>query len=145
VEATRDAGGGWRIRREDLAAFVERRRQPAVRVGFDITATTEKSISVLALLGGADVRAEILAAVREANNTGMRWLERHAAGARAGKEILAVEGRRVRLPGDVVTSPQRPARHYPPLRIAGMHPTAHNSDVGTKIPRRTEALGLQAP
>ena len=33
VEASRDAGGGWRIRREHLAMFIEHHRHPAVRVG----------------------------------------------------------------------------------------------------------------
>ena len=49
------AGGGSAGR--TLSALVERRRQPAVRVSNDITATTEKPSSVLALLGGADVCA----------------------------------------------------------------------------------------
>jgi hypothetical protein len=52
IVADRDEDGTWQIRREDLAAYAERRRQPAVRVGYDVTATTEKSLSVLALLGG---------------------------------------------------------------------------------------------
>jgi conjugative relaxase-like TrwC/TraI family protein len=92
IESGRGDDGGWVITREDLAAFVERRRQPAVRVGYDVTATTEKSLSVLALLGGPEVRGEVLAAVETANDTGMAWLERNAAAARAGREVVGVEG-----------------------------------------------------
>lgn len=92
VVAARSDDSGWSITRDDLAAFVERRRQPAVRVGYDVTATTEKSLSVLALLGGAEVRGEVLAAIEAANDTGMAWLERNAAAARAGREVVGVEG-----------------------------------------------------
>jgi conjugative relaxase-like TrwC/TraI family protein len=92
IEAARTVDGGWAITREDLAAFIGRRRQPAVRVGYDVTATTEKSLSVLALLGGAEVRAEVLEAIEIANDTGMAWLERNAAVARAGREVVGVEG-----------------------------------------------------
>lgn len=47
---------------------MERRRRPAVRVGYDVTATTEKSFSVLALLGGPDIRREVLGAIEVAND-----------------------------------------------------------------------------
>lgn len=92
IVATRSDDSGWSITREDLAAFVERRRQPAVRVGYDVTATTEKSLSILALLGGLEVRAEVLAAIETANDTGMAWLERNAAAARAGRAVVGVDG-----------------------------------------------------
>lgn len=84
--------GTWRIRREDLAAYAERRRRPSVRVGYDLTLTTEKSLSVLALLGGPDARAEVFAAIEAANDTGLDWLERNAACARAGGEVVGVTG-----------------------------------------------------
>jgi hypothetical protein len=61
-------------------------------VGYDITATTEKSISVLALLGGPRVRAEVLAAVESANDTGLRWLEYNAVAARVGGQVVGVTG-----------------------------------------------------
>ncbi len=90
--ARRDTTGEWRIRRDDLAAFAQRRRQPAVRVGYDITGTTEKSFSVLALLSGHDTRRQVLAAIEAANDTGLSWLERHAASARAGGKVVGVTG-----------------------------------------------------
>jgi conjugative relaxase-like TrwC/TraI family protein len=87
-----DDDGRYRVTRSELAAFAERRRRPAVRVGYDVTATTEKSISVLAMLGSPQVRAEALAAVEAANDAGLRWLEYHAAAARAGGQVVGVTG-----------------------------------------------------
>jgi conjugative relaxase-like TrwC/TraI family protein len=84
--------GSYRVTREELAAYADRRRRPAVRVGYDVTATTEKSISVLALLGGPQVRREAIAAVEAANDAGLRWLEYHAAAARAGGQVIGVTG-----------------------------------------------------
>jgi hypothetical protein len=36
------------VPRDELAAFMARRQPPAVRVGYDLTLTTEKSLGVLA-------------------------------------------------------------------------------------------------
>src|SRR5205814_2188872 len=41
--AHRGTDGSWLVTRENLAAFLERRRPPAVRVAYDLTLTTEKS------------------------------------------------------------------------------------------------------
>lgn len=71
---------------------MERRRRPAVRVGYDVTATTEKSFSVLALLGGPEVRREVLGAIEVANDVGVDWLEAHAACARDGRAVIGVTG-----------------------------------------------------
>jgi conjugative relaxase-like TrwC/TraI family protein len=92
VVCRQDEAGDWRITRDALAAYADRRRQPAVRVGYDITATTEKSISVLALLGGPDVRRAVLEAIESANDTAMGWLEHHAASARAGGKAIGATG-----------------------------------------------------
>jgi len=88
----RDGSGAWRITRQALADYIDRRRQPAVRVGYDITATTEKSISVLALLSGPETRRAVLASVQSANDTAMDWLEHQAAAARAGNQVVGVTG-----------------------------------------------------
>jgi conjugative relaxase-like TrwC/TraI family protein len=92
VACRRIEDGTYRIARGDLAAFADRRRRPAVRVGYDVTATTEKSISVLALLGGGQVRRAVLEAVEAANDTGLQWLEHNAAAARAGGQVVGVTG-----------------------------------------------------
>lgn len=79
----------WLTTREELAAFLERRNAPAVRVGFDLTLTTEKSLGVLALLGDDHTRSEVLAAIQSGNDVGLAHLEYHAASGRSkGKPIL---------------------------------------------------------
>jgi conjugative relaxase-like TrwC/TraI family protein len=86
--AHRGPEGRWRIRRGDLTDFMERRAAPAVRVGYDLTLTTEKSLGVLALLGDEPTRQATLAAIQAGNDAGLAHLEQHAATARAkGKPI----------------------------------------------------------
>jgi TrwC relaxase len=84
--------GSYRVTRAELAAYTQRRRRPAVRVGYDVTATTEKSISVLALLGGPGVRRQVLAAIEAANGNGLGWLEYNAAAARASGHDIGITG-----------------------------------------------------
>lgn len=90
--ASRDAKGHWHVRRSELAAFVRRREPPPVRVGYDLTATTEKSLSVLALLSEPGTGKQVLDAVQAANDRAMTWLERHAARARVQGKTVPVDG-----------------------------------------------------
>ncbi|HET6665248.1 MAG TPA: acyl-CoA dehydrogenase family protein [Acidimicrobiales bacterium] len=66
--AERGTKGRWFVQRGELAAFVTRRRMPAVRVGYDLTLTTEKSLGVLALLSGPATRDGVLDAIRSGND-----------------------------------------------------------------------------
>ena len=89
--AHRGTRGQWLVTREHLAEFLERRRPPAVRVGFDVTLTTEKSLGVLALLGDEHVTRAVLDSIQSANDWAMSWLEDHAAYGRiAGEPVKAV-------------------------------------------------------
>lgn len=89
VIARRGARGQWLITRRDLVAFLERRNAPAVRVGFDLTLTTEKSLGVLALLGDDHTRGAVLGAIEAGNHVGLAHFEMHAATARSkGKRVL---------------------------------------------------------
>lgn len=88
--AHRGTKNQWIVTRAELAAFLERRNAPAVRVGFDLTLTTEKSLGVLALLGDTATRRTLLDAIQTGNDAGLAYLEYHATGARErGKPILA--------------------------------------------------------
>ena len=88
--AYRGTRNQWIVTRGELAAFLERRNAPAVRVGFDLTLTTEKSLGVLALLGDNATRRTVLDAIQTGNDAGLAYLEYHATGARErGKPILA--------------------------------------------------------
>jgi conjugative relaxase-like TrwC/TraI family protein len=69
-----------------------RRRQPSVRVAFDVTLTTEKSFSVAALLADPQKGFEVLAAIQAANEAALGWLEKNAAVARVVREVVGAEG-----------------------------------------------------
>lgn len=90
--AGRGTKGQWRIKRQDLVAFLERRHAPAVRVGFDLTLTTEKSLGVLALLGDETTRKAVLDAIEAGNDTGLRYLETEVLTARAKGASIGVRG-----------------------------------------------------
>ena len=90
VVAWRGVKGKWLVKRGDLVAFLDRRAAPAVRVGYDLTLTTEKSLGVLALLGDDRTRAAVLDAIEAGNDTGIAYLELHASSARRrGEQVLA--------------------------------------------------------
>jgi conjugative relaxase-like TrwC/TraI family protein len=92
VVAYRGTKGQWLIRRKDLVSFLERRVAPAVRVGYDLTLTTEKSLGVLALLGDDRARAAVLSAIEAGNDCGLRHLEHSAASARRKGQEVGVRG-----------------------------------------------------
>ena len=82
----------WVVTRRELGAFLERRRPPAVRVGYDLTLTTEKSLGVLALLGGPDAATAVLGSIQDGNDWALRWLEEHAAAGRVEGKIVPASG-----------------------------------------------------
>jgi conjugative relaxase-like TrwC/TraI family protein len=90
--AHRDDRDRWVVRRSDLADFVRRRRAPAVRAGYDLTLTTEKSLSVLGLLSDPRTGRQVLDAIQEANDIAIGWLENHAAVARVRGETVQAAG-----------------------------------------------------
>jgi len=89
--ATRTGDGKhapFRVTREEVAAFAERRQRPVVRVGYDVTLSTEKSVAVLALLSSGDRQRGVLAAIDGANDTALAFLEgRAAVGRRLGRSV----------------------------------------------------------
>lgn len=87
--AHRGTKGRWLVTREHLAEFLERRRPPAVRVAYDLTLTTEKSLGVLALLGDAVTREAVLGSIRAGNDWAIDWLEDLAVGRIDGKPVPA--------------------------------------------------------
>lgn len=92
VVARRGTRDQWLVSRRELVAFLERRTPPAVRVGFDVTLTTEKSLGVLALLSGGRVSGEVLDAIQAGNDWAMGWLEERAAWGRERGESVQAEG-----------------------------------------------------
>ncbi|MGQ0823796.1 MAG: MobF family relaxase [Actinomycetota bacterium] len=89
--AHQDTKRRWIVTREHLAEFLERRRPPAVRVAYDLTLTTEKSLGVLALLSDTTRRDTVLRSIQAGNDWAIGWLEDRAVGRIDGKPV-AVEG-----------------------------------------------------
>jgi conjugative relaxase-like TrwC/TraI family protein len=89
--AHRGTRGRWLVLREDLAQFLERRRPPAVRVAYDLTLTTEKSLGVLALLGDSTTREAVLGAIQSGNDWAIDWLQDRAVG-RVDNNPVPAEG-----------------------------------------------------
>ena len=85
-------GERWQIRRDELISFDERREPPSVRLAYDVTFTSEKSISVLGLLGNGPVRDHVTRALHLANNVGLVFLEQHASHGRARGGQIGSEG-----------------------------------------------------
>ena len=85
-------GSRWNVRRADLAAFVERRNPPAVRVAFDAVLTTEKSVSLFTMLSKPEVKEQAVQALVTANTAAMGWLEEHASTGRAKGAPIHSEG-----------------------------------------------------
>jgi len=90
--AYRGTKGQWLVKRSDLVDYLRHRKPPAVRVGFDLTLTTEKSLGVLALLGDEDTRAAVLDAIQAANDRGLSHLEYAAAMTRAKGAPISTRG-----------------------------------------------------
>ena len=82
----------WLVRRPDLVDFVRHRTAPIVRVGFDLTLTTEKSLGVLALLGDDACRTAVLGAIQAGNDRGLAHLEYAAAMVRVKGEPTSTRG-----------------------------------------------------
>jgi conjugative relaxase-like TrwC/TraI family protein len=85
-------GSAFKVTREEVAAFADRRQRPVVRVGYDVTLSTEKSVAVLALLSQGSRQRQVVAAIDAANQTALRFLEAHAAVGRRHGQRVGTEG-----------------------------------------------------
>ncbi len=92
LAAHRGVKGQWLVKRADLVDFLRHRKAPAVRVGYDLTLTTEKSLGVLALLGDEKTRVAVLGAIQAGNDRGLAHLEYAAAMARVKGEPVSTRG-----------------------------------------------------
>jgi len=93
LPATRNGRAGrWRIRRDDLIAFAERREPPAVRLAYDVTFTFEKSVSILGLLSDGHVRDVVTQAILDANTVGLAHFDQYASDGRARGRPVGSEG-----------------------------------------------------
>ncbi len=91
IERTAD-GRGWQIHRDALARLEAQRKPKRIVVGYDLTYSAPKSVSVL--WAGADdtAKAAVLEAFDEAVAAGTRYFERHALVVRSRGEQQRAEG-----------------------------------------------------
>jgi len=69
----------WKVSRAEVARFVAERKAPVAVVGYDLTFSVQKSVSVLWATADPARQAQILAAVDAAVAAGVAYLEDHAA------------------------------------------------------------------
>ena len=91
IERTPD-GRGWQIHRDALARFAAQRRPKRIVVGYDVTYSAPKSVSVLWAGANEAAQAAILEAFDEAVSAGTRYFERHALVVRSRGEQQRAEG-----------------------------------------------------
>lgn len=97
LASTRDRNDRRLFATTEVERFAASRRKPAVTVGYDVTFSCPKSVSVLWAVLGPDEQAEIVAAVDAAVAAGVSYLENHAA-------FVRVKGQRLRSEGIVAAS-----------------------------------------
>jgi conjugative relaxase-like TrwC/TraI family protein len=85
LDATRSGSGRhWRVTRGEVARFDADRKAPSAVIAYDLTFSVPKSVSILWACADAEDRAVIVAAVEEAVEAGVAYLQNHAAFVRAG-------------------------------------------------------------
>lgn len=82
----------WRVARAELQRFHASRRPANVVMGFDVTFSAPKSVSILWAAGDAPTRAEISAAVGRAVQAGFEYLERTCAYTGRGSDRIPGRG-----------------------------------------------------
>lgn len=84
--------GRWRVTRDELLRFVTARRAASVTIGFDVTFSVPKSVSVLWAIADRATQAEVVAAFDQAVDAGIAYLERHAAVTGRGEDRIHGRG-----------------------------------------------------
>ena len=82
--AHRGPGGHWRVTRAEVARFDAARTAPSATIGYDLTFSVPKSVSLLWARTDAAGQEAIVAAVHAAVATGVAYLENNAAFVRTG-------------------------------------------------------------
>jgi len=92
--ATRAGGANshWKVRRDEVERFGAERQAPAVTVGFDVTFSVPKSVSILWATVSPQRRALIVSAVHRCVAAGVSYLEDNAAFVHRGSARQAASG-----------------------------------------------------
>lgn len=91
------------VTRDELKRFVESRKQASMRIGYDLTLTTEKSFSVVAMLGDGDARDSFVQALDAGNAAAVDYLERTATWTRVSHTETAADGTKHQVSERVAT------------------------------------------
>ena len=78
-----DEGDPWKVTPAEVDRFRAQRKPPAAVVGYDLTFSAPKSVSILWATASPAQQAEIVAAVHDAVAAGMAYMEVHAAFVRS--------------------------------------------------------------
>lgn len=124
--------GRYHITRADLAEWADRRKPAAVRCGFDLTLTTEKSFALAMMLSPPDVGQHLGEIFDEANRLAVTYLEAHAAAVRT-------RGRREPADGLIVAS-----YLHATSRALDPFPHRHNVVANTAVSPSGERKALDA-
>lgn len=90
----RKQGHIWIVDRAGALKWAAVRKPPNVVAGYDITMTTEKSLSVFALVN-PEVRDDCIDILRNANTAALKWLELKAGTGRSKGESISSHGHTV--------------------------------------------------
>lgn len=82
----------WRVTRSELARWMAARTARNVVVGFDVTFSAPKSVSILWATGSEQEQAEILTALDDAVAAGVSYLEREGLHVRIDQEPYVATG-----------------------------------------------------
>jgi conjugative relaxase-like TrwC/TraI family protein len=90
LDATRNGPKGhWSVSRAEVERFAQARRAPTAVIGYDLTFSVPKSVSLLWARADESRQAAITTAVHEAVTASVSYLEDHAAMVRTGARATA--------------------------------------------------------
>jgi conjugative relaxase-like TrwC/TraI family protein len=93
LDATRTSPRGrWQIETAELQRFAAAREGQAVVLGYDVTFSCPKSVSLLWAMGDREMRTEILDAIESSVGAGIGYLEANGCTIKVGGELVVGEG-----------------------------------------------------
>lgn len=93
LDSTRTSPRGrWQIEVAELERFAAAREGQAVVLGYDVTFSCPKSVSLLWAMGDEDLRGEILDAIESSVRSGIGYLEANGCTVKVGGDLVVGEG-----------------------------------------------------
>ncbi len=92
LDGSKGADGRWRFDREEVERFAESRRPARVVLGYDVTWSAPKSVSMLYARGSKDDRRAVEASFEAAISAGMDYLATEGFHVRSGRDREKASG-----------------------------------------------------